>query len=1743
MYSVRILLSLQPWQQGQKLCKGEKKMNHAKRLVALFLVCAMMCSLTAFAHSASPIQTPRSEGRSFREPAFTLNTTHRYADDDIVRAIVLLDGAPEAERSAGTVSAAADHRLELQAQHKAVQARMPQYQPVCEFTSLLNGFSVDVPYGKLDSIASIPGVSSVHIANTYAAPTQPQPLSVISGIYSGNTAASMAGFDGAGLVVAVLDTGLNTTHEAFQDADGLCAASAALTEADLSKAAAGGAYLSAKIPFAYDYADHDRDVTDHQGHGTHVSGISVGYAADGDAVTFRGAAPAAQLLSMKVFHDDEPGTSSDIFFLALEDAYRLGADVINMSLGAPNGFTYDSSLEAELFGNIYCRLDQAGVILSISAGNAGSMADTASHGFIGADYTDYGTVSSPATFAGNTSIASMESGAYPAYSVTLDGVSYSYTDSSISPADWDGLWLRSFIGRELPFAVVTDAAGQIALGTAADFEDCDVSGKLAVVQRGAISFQEKVSNAADAGAIGLIVCNNQSGSIGMSIQDFAVPAISVDVSMQEAFLNTESTTLTVESLRFELPSPVAFQMSSFSSWGTSPDLTIDPAITSFGGNINSAYIGSDSAYDVLSGTSMSAPFFTGTVANVLTYLEDAGFSGTKAQRASAAEALLESTAVILPDGNSFYAVRRQGAGLADAMKAIETYEHAGYIVDPLKELGHDAAKSGVYAFDVTLRNTTDHAVHYADFASCVLTDALAEQNGMLINRLSSLPLGHDLRCTVNGQTVTAFDVPAGASVTVSVELTLDSEARAYLDQFPNGAYAEGFVTFTADGSYDNHATFLAYYGDWTAAPVVEEADFRDYLDAAYQLTQIPGDEAGHSLAELGVTPLDVLNFYTMPNAAFTYDSSVGQAVYFLGGNLLEDVPYRPEYLSFTTAESMEAFCDGIAIQPFQLRNAKQLSLTVTDAATGEVLYTDQADYWAKAIFSPATGAWDTYGYFTWDGLRNDGTLVPSGTTAHVQLDAVLPYGDTLCEDVWSFDVTVDYTAPYIDSYTDVVLDSEAGTLTVSAADERYLQSIFLMVPQTGDILDARAFAPETAGETCTAVFDIKPLLQAGLTDVDVAAMDYATNMTSGRVSLYEKWNDVTLTLVSPLTGAEEHFATTGMQFTFPDCPDAIDGAVFDSWAVAPAEHLSVEDYASLPRFYPGETVRVTGAATYYALYAVGDELTLDTPTYYLEKDTGDYAGSYALVGLDPQFVVGNPYDTAHPQALGQNAQTVDVASLSDAVIDDTFVQFSTAEPGLKYIFTEVEDPMYYSIYYAIQNAETGKYLAMTEDFKLAMVDEITDYALWDISSHYVTDNAVEITNHENYGEMMLLYNQQTRQLEVMDKYTVVGEDLNGREIYAQQAYKAWLFTAADSEFITDYYTTSPGQVAHVHKWDEGSVTLEPTCTEDGVMTYTCRVCGETYTEAIPAAHSWDEGTVEKIPTCTEEGRAVHTCTVCGETRTVVLPMLPHDWDNGRITLEPSCMTPGIKTYTCAACGKTREVEIPALGGHHYDGGTVTKAPTYTEAGEIVYTCMVCGETLTAVLPPLAPITGPCYCKQFTDCPSDAWYHEAVDYMLHLNLMNGVDADRFAPYGTMTRAMMATVLYRAAGEPAVSGLSSFVDVPADTWYSDAVAWVQENNIVMGVLADRFAPHDLVTREQLATVLWRSAGCPAADADLTGFADAGQVSGYAAVSMKWAVAEGILKGDAEGRLNPRARVTRAEFSAVMLRYLGGSYDCEG
>lgn len=185
----------------------------------------------------------------------------------------------------------------------------------------------------------------------------------------------------------------------------------------------------------------------------------------------------------------------------------------------------------------------------------------------------------------------------------------------------------------------------------------------------------------------------------------------------------------------------------------------------------------------------------------------------------------------------------------------------------------------------------------------------------------------------------------------------------------------------------------------------------------------------------------------------------------------------------------------------------------------------------------------------------------------------------------------------------------------------------------------------------------------------------------------------------------------------------------------------------------------------------------------------------------------------------------------------------------------------------------------------------------------------------------------------------------------------------------------------------------------------------------------------------------------------------------------------------------------------------------------------------------APVSG----LPFGDVKSADWFYNDVKYVYEKGMMAGTAADVFAPNTTTTRAMIVTILYRLEGSPAVTGTSSFVDVPAGQWYTDAVNWAAANQIVKGTSATTFAPNDSITREQMAAILYRYAQYKGYDvtkkADLSGYSDNGQVSAYAKDALAWANAAKLINGVTNTTLAPQGNATRAQVSAILHRFCDG------
>lgn len=192
---------------------------------------------------------------------------------------------------------------------------------------------------------------------------------------------------------------------------------------------------------------------------------------------------------------------------------------------------------------------------------------------------------------------------------------------------------------------------------------------------------------------------------------------------------------------------------------------------------------------------------------------------------------------------------------------------------------------------------------------------------------------------------------------------------------------------------------------------------------------------------------------------------------------------------------------------------------------------------------------------------------------------------------------------------------------------------------------------------------------------------------------------------------------------------------------------------------------------------------------------------------------------------------------------------------------------------------------------------------------------------------------------------------------------------------------------------------------------------------------------------------------------------------------------------------------------------------------VIMLCTICFTAMGAAVPANDISTR---AAGFTDVPADAWYAEAVSWCRENGIMAGTSSTRFSPNMDTQRGMLATVLYRAEGSPQVEP-SSFTDVPAGQYYSDAVAWAEDSNIISGYGNRRFGPTDPITREQLVTILWRYEGSPRVSA--ADFADENRISTYASAAVDWARTNSIVSGVGGNRFNPTGHASRAQVAMVL------------
>ena len=963
-----------------------------------------------------------------------MENTAKLDDSDEVEIIVVVNDSVADPDSRAQVNALLRTQKSALAQiNRAIDG---QVEPQRQYTTLLNGFSATVTYGQYKAIRKLDCVQSAFISPTF----ELLPDTANSNRMIGGGIYNTTGFTGEGMLVAILDTGVDMGHEIFRTAP----KSPSLTREKLQSMletydfqvesivkgiSVSDLYYSAKIPFQFDYGDRDKDGMpgDKGSHGTHVASTAAGNTGVNEAAM--GVAPQAQIINMNVFKSTGGASYADIL-AALEDCILLGVDVANLSLGSDCGYIdYDSEdAFTKSLLDVFERTGESGVSLAVAAGNAYNAAyGDAFGGKALASNPDYGLVSEPSTYGESLSVAAVSNGMVKGPYVTVGGKNLAYQDSATISEDENAKPFRSLSARgSIEYVAVPN------YGAEEDYAGLDLTGKIALVQRGGgMYYEQKERNAANAGAIGMLVYNNVPGMLYMSITDWRIPCAFISQAAGEYMKQQETKTLSVASADALVEAPT-YGMADFSSWGATPELTLKPEITAPGAGIYAAVPG---GYESMDGTSMASPHVAGGMAIVQQALKarDASMSG--ADRKHMTDTLLMSTAHVIYDNDGVpYSPRKQGAGLMSINDAVNTrgYLSVAGMERPKLELKDDPAMKGVYTMTFTVHNTGSDTLYY-DVTPIVLTDTTEsyvngnQQEFSTISGSSRL-LPHTFTTNCENNRVS---VAPGKTADVTVTVTVTDEGRTMLAQFPNGGYVEGFVTLTqvaADGSsltdpIDLGVPFLAFYGDWTKAPIMDSTDYWETLDGSASQAQAYMNTAFSSSSE---------------NTVDTY----------LGDNNYTSVPYLADRNAISP--NNDDFMDSLTgIYTGLLRNTKSLKYTIT-GANGQVYYSKDCEYVGKSIYSydyyrivPAGVDAEYDGIEPWYGTDAHNAKLPNNTKATVTIEATLPYGDgvgTNQKHSWSFPITIDTEEPHADNLK--VTESEGRYyLSLDVSDNQYVAAV------------------------------------------------------------------------------------------------------------------------------------------------------------------------------------------------------------------------------------------------------------------------------------------------------------------------------------------------------------------------------------------------------------------------------------------------------------------------------------------------------------------------------------------------------------------------------------------------------------------------------------------------------------------------------------------------------------------------------
>ena len=549
-----------------------------------------------------------------------------------------------------------------------------------EFSAVITGFSAKVKTKDIDKLRKQPGVKKVTAQMKAERPkggATPN-LATAPNMIKANTLWDQYKFSGQGMLISIIDTGVDPSHKDMKLSPDI--KSKYSSEGEVNKVikenGLKGKWYNRKVPYGYNYADESDEIRD-SGiggyHGMHVAGI---VAANGDAENegVRGVAPNAQLLAMKVFSNDALVSTvyEEVWLKAIDDSIKLGADVLNMSLGMGSGYSRDGiSPTNEAFN----KAKAAGVVCAVAMGND-RVTNWGGDGKTNlAINPDFGTTGHPAVADPSYAVASMENTNLRGRNVLVEGTDIAISTGTAEGADEDTTTeYREYV--------------HVGLGnTEEQYNGQDVTGKIVLAERGEGSFNDKAQLAKTKGAAGIVIYNSPEGNnlsfmSGMENKEFPSVFISYEAGQQLIKLLEEKPQQKINITKVQsVKNDKGGQMSEFSSWGITPDLRLKPDIAGVGGQIYSTI--NEDKYTMMSGTSMATPQVAGASALVMQRLYDAhmlkrtddGKPDPKQEYLTVL--VMMNTATPVKDtevkGASLYTPKQQGAGLVDLEKAATTH--------------------------------------------------------------------------------------------------------------------------------------------------------------------------------------------------------------------------------------------------------------------------------------------------------------------------------------------------------------------------------------------------------------------------------------------------------------------------------------------------------------------------------------------------------------------------------------------------------------------------------------------------------------------------------------------------------------------------------------------------------------------------------------------------------------------------------------------------------------------------------------------------------------------------------------------------------------------------------------------------------------------------------------------------------------------------------------------------------------